>query len=70
VIRESAHQALEDLRGVIGVPRGEAAGDRCVDGVPKQPQPTLVDLPELVDAERFIDTHGAASLLWRSLQEC
>ncbi|MFI6295493.1 sensor histidine kinase [Nonomuraea sp. NPDC050790] len=42
-IRESAHQALQDLRGVIGVLRH--GGD---DAVPERPQPTLADLSGLV----------------------
>ncbi|WP_144126675.1 sensor histidine kinase [Catellatospora sichuanensis] len=44
VIRDSAHQALQDLRAVIGVLR---APDESVDE-PQRPQPTLSDLPELV----------------------
>lgn len=39
VIRESAHQALQDLREVIGVLRAP---------VGELPQPTLADIPELV----------------------
>jgi signal transduction histidine kinase len=39
VIRESAHQALQDLREVIGVLRAP---------VGELPQPTLADLPQLV----------------------
>jgi signal transduction histidine kinase len=47
VIRASARQALEDLREVIGVLR-DAPG-----GVPAtRPQPTLADLPALVDEVR------------------
>ena len=46
VIRASAHQALQDLREVIGVLR-EAPG-----AVPEPPQPTLADLPALVDESR------------------
>ncbi|WP_239103255.1 sensor histidine kinase [Microbispora corallina] len=42
-IRSSAHQALEDLREVIGVLRGGPE-----DAVPERPQPTLTDVPELV----------------------
>ncbi|MCG5212247.1 histidine kinase [Streptosporangium soli] len=41
-IRSSAHQALEDLREVIGVLRHSAEGD-----APEPPQPTLSDLGEL-----------------------
>ena len=52
VIRDSAHQALEDLRGVIGVLRAEPTGDDWTDDAPERPQPTLVDLPELVEESR------------------
>jgi signal transduction histidine kinase len=48
VIRASAHQALEDLRAVIGVLRDGPGGD----GAPERPQPTLADLPALVDESR------------------
>ncbi|MGX6449331.1 sensor histidine kinase [Patulibacter sp. S7RM1-6] len=44
VIRASAHEALEDLREVIGVLRREEATDG-----PERPQPTLADLPALLD---------------------
>ena len=40
-------QALEDLREVIGVLRS-APGD----GRPERPQPTLADLPALVEESR------------------
>ncbi|GAA4042795.1 sensor histidine kinase [Nonomuraea soli] len=43
-IRGSAHQALQDLREVIGVLR---AGD-AEEPTPERPQPTLDDLPGLV----------------------
>ncbi len=46
VIRGSAHGALEDLRDVIGVLRTVRADD---DLEPEPPQPTLVDLPMLID---------------------
>ncbi|MET0816527.1 MAG: histidine kinase [Solirubrobacteraceae bacterium] len=46
VIRASAHQALQDLREVIGVLR-ETPGT-----VPEPPQPTLADLSALVDESR------------------
>jgi signal transduction histidine kinase len=62
VIRDSAHQALEDLREVIGVLRAEPAGDDSTDDdttdddttddAPERPQPTLIDLPELVEESR------------------
>jgi signal transduction histidine kinase len=43
VIRQCAHDAIEDLRQVIGMLR-EPAGDR--------PQPTLADVPALVEQSR------------------
>ncbi|WP_428849355.1 sensor histidine kinase [Streptomyces cucumeris] len=51
VIRDSAHQALQDLREVIGVlrsPDGES-GDTSP---PDRPQPALIDLPRLVEESR------------------
>jgi signal transduction histidine kinase len=48
VIRASAHQALQDLREVIGVLREEPAGD----GDPERPQPTLQEVPALVEESR------------------
>jgi signal transduction histidine kinase len=47
VIRESAQVALEELREVIGVLRDE--GD---EGVPEPPQPTLAQIPSLVEESR------------------
>jgi len=47
VIRASAHDALEDLRAVIGVLREPPDGD-----APERPQPTLADLPALIDESR------------------
>jgi len=47
VIRDSAHQALQELREVIGVLRDDPAED-----APDRPQPTLADLPGLVDESR------------------
>jgi signal transduction histidine kinase len=52
VIRASAHQALQDLREVIGVLRADSdpGGD---PGEPSErPQPTAADLPGLVDESR------------------
>lgn len=49
VVRDSAYQALEDLREVIGVLR--AGVDRS-DETPERPQPTLAGLPGLVDQSR------------------
>lgn len=47
VIRDSAHQALEDLREVIGVLRADQSAD-----APEPPQPTLADVPELAEESR------------------
>jgi signal transduction histidine kinase len=52
VIRASAHQALQDLREVIGVLREEPAGDPG----PERPQPTLRELPALVEESRAAGT--------------
>jgi signal transduction histidine kinase len=52
VIRGNAHGALEDLREVIGVLRSARVDDDRADGVPERPQPTLVDLPMLIDESR------------------
>lgn len=47
VIRRSAHEAMEDLREVIGVLRDDAPG-----ADPERPQPTLADVPGLVEESR------------------
>ena len=47
VIRATAHAALEDLRQVIGVLR-----DGAEAGEPEPPQPTLADVPALVEESR------------------
>jgi signal transduction histidine kinase len=47
VIRESARAALEDLRGVIGVLREDTT-----ESLTQPPQPTLADLPALVEESR------------------
>ena len=52
IIRDSAHQALEDLREVIGVLRQDPDGT-----VSQRPQPTLADLPALVDESRQAGAH-------------
>ncbi|WP_329019216.1 sensor histidine kinase [Streptomyces sp. NBC_01601] len=49
VIRDSAHQALQDLREVIGVLRAPTAGP---DGAEGWPQPTLPDVGRLVAESR------------------
>ena len=52
VIRSNAHGALEDLREVIGVLRSTRADDDRAEGVPERPQPTMVDVPMLIDESR------------------
>jgi signal transduction histidine kinase len=52
LIRSNAHGALEDLREVIGVLRSASIDDDSAEGVPERPQPTLVDLPTLIDESR------------------
>jgi signal transduction histidine kinase len=47
VIRASAHQALEDLRAVIGLLRDGTDGE-----APQPPQPTLAVLPVLLEESR------------------
>jgi signal transduction histidine kinase len=44
VIREKAHEALTDLRGVLGVLRDDTTGERLL-----APQPTYADLPCLLE---------------------
>jgi signal transduction histidine kinase len=46
LIQTKAHEALTDLRQVLGVLRGDDAAVR------DRPQPTLSDLPELIDEAR------------------
>ncbi len=45
IIRASAHQALQDLREVIGVLRTDPEDDP----VSERPQPTLEDVPGLIE---------------------
>lgn len=47
VIRATAHQALEDLRAVIGLLRDDTGSQP-----PQPPQPTLAALPELIEESR------------------
>jgi signal transduction histidine kinase len=51
VIRASAHQALGDLREVIGVLRAEHDDD-----APERPQPTLADVRRLIEESRQAGT--------------
>jgi signal transduction histidine kinase len=47
VIRDNAHQALDELRSVITVARGTEPA-----GAPERPQPTLADVPALLEESR------------------
>ncbi len=47
VIQEKAHEALTDLRGVLGVLRDDKTGELL-----NRPQPTYADLPRLVEEAR------------------
>jgi signal transduction histidine kinase len=51
-IRNNAHGALEDLREVIGVLRSTRADDDRAQGVPERPQPTMIDVPMLIEESR------------------
>ncbi|MEU4210935.1 histidine kinase [Streptomyces sp. NPDC026206] len=53
VIRSSAHQALQDLREVIGVLRAPTGADACDAG---RPQPTLAAMGALVEESRQAGT--------------
>jgi signal transduction histidine kinase len=53
IVRASAHQALQDLREVIGVLRAEP----LANGGPERPQPTLANLPSLLDESRQAGMH-------------
>ncbi|MFJ8577306.1 sensor histidine kinase [Micromonospora sp. NPDC093277] len=50
VIRGSAHSVLQDLREVIGVLRTDGEATQSQD--PERPQPTLADVPALVEESR------------------
>lgn len=52
VVRASARAALEDLREVIGVLREEGDTAAGATGAPEPPQPTLVQIPALVERSR------------------
>jgi signal transduction histidine kinase len=53
VIRSSAHQALQDLREILGVLRAEVAdGEPGPPGSAERPQPMLADVARLVDESR------------------
>ena len=56
IFRSSAHEALNDLREVIGVLREEPSAN----GGPDRPQPTLANLPALLDESREAGMHVSA----------
>ncbi|WP_233580486.1 sensor histidine kinase [Streptomyces triticirhizae] len=56
VIRSSAHQALEELRDVIGVLRAGPEGPAAERAGSTRPQPTLADLPQLAEESRRAGT--------------
>jgi signal transduction histidine kinase len=49
VIEENAHQALSDLREVLGMLRDDRSAS-----IPERPQPTLRDVPDLVDEAQAV----------------
>ncbi len=57
VIRESARSALDELRGVIGVLREDGS-----ESLTQPPQPTLADLPALVEESRAAGMRITASI--------
>ncbi len=83
LIQENAHGALTELRDILGVLR--AADPQAASPVPERPQPTLVDLPDLLDDlrtaglditvhdHRAVDTGFPTSTgrhAYRIIQEC
>jgi signal transduction histidine kinase len=56
IIRESAHQALQDLRQVVGVLRSAPEDEDGEAQEPQHPQPTLEDIDRLVDESRLAGT--------------
>ena len=61
VIRANAHAALEELRDVIGVLR-EGEGEGVPGAAPEPPQPTMADVPALVDESRRAGMHLRCTL--------
>ncbi|MFZ0139631.1 MAG: histidine kinase [Aeromicrobium sp.] len=57
IIQENSHQALVELRQVLGVLREDSG-----DADPERPQPSAVDLPGLVDEARESGMNVAADL--------
>ena len=63
MIRETAQTALEELRDVIGVLRDEAE-----EGAVQPPQPTLAQLPALIEESREAGMHVQLNMDERSHQ--
>ncbi|MPZ63411.1 MAG: sensor histidine kinase [Propionibacteriales bacterium] len=53
LIRGTSRQALEELRGIVGVLRDQDGGESA----PQAPQPTLTDIPRLVAESRRAGMH-------------
>jgi signal transduction histidine kinase len=68
VIRDSAHQAMEDLREVVGVLREDAQVRAGADG-PEPPQPTLTQLPALIEESRRVGMELDAELALEELAD-
>ena len=64
VVRGAAHAALQELRDVIGMLRDEGDGDGAPgsDDAVAPPQPTLCDLPALVEESRAAGARVALTL--------
>ncbi|BEL03861.1 histidine kinase [Actinoplanes sichuanensis] len=56
VVRSGVHQALEELREVIGLLREDDGGDQDGTGDGVRPQPVLADVPRLVAESRAAGT--------------
>ena len=63
VIRSSAHQALNDLREVIGVLRDGT------DDAPQRPQPTLADVPDLIEESQQAGMHLSLRFAFADLDD-
>ena len=65
VIQEKAHEALTDLRGVLGVLRDDRTGELL-----NRPQPTYADLPGLVEEARESGSTSSTSTAWTRPSRC
>jgi signal transduction histidine kinase len=57
VVRASAHQALDELREVIGILRHDDGTEPVNEAAAGRPQPVLADVPRLVDESRSAGAH-------------